>query len=108
MLGVSGSRQRLRLLHREALTTPHPGVWRHIAQRLFGIAADAIIVNLAEFDLTFRVDDKSTAQCEARAFGHHTKAATDGASRVAEHRVSNLADGVGRVMPCIVGEMRVR
>ena len=77
MLGVSGSRQRLRLLHREALTTPHPGVWR----------SDAIIVNFAEFDLTFWVDDESTAQCEARAFGHHTKAATDGASRVAGHRV---------------------
>jgi len=33
----------------------------YFAQRLFGIAADAIIVNLAELDLTFRVDDKSTA-----------------------------------------------
>jgi hypothetical protein len=83
-------------------------VWRQIAQQLFGIAADAITVNLAEFDLTFRVEDGTTAQCEARAFGHHTKAATDGASRVAGHRLSNLADGVGRVMPGFVGEMRVR
>lgn len=95
MLGASGLRQRLRRLHREALTTPHTGVWRQIAQQLFGIAADAIIVNLAEFDLTFRVDDETTAQCQARAFGHDTKAATDGASRVAEQWVSNLADGVG-------------
>lgn len=95
MLGASGSRQRLRRLHREALTTPHPGVWRQIAQQLFGIAADAITVNLAEFDLTFRFDDETTAQCEARAFGHHTKAATDDASRVPDHRIAKLADGVG-------------
>jgi hypothetical protein len=47
-------------------------------------------------------------QRQTSAFAYHTKAATDDASRVVKHRVSNLADGVGRVMLGFVGEMRVR
>ena len=44
---------------------------------------------------------------EAGFFYHHLKVSGDRSGRIAQHRVTDLADGVGRVVPRLVRKMRV-
>jgi hypothetical protein len=53
------------------------------------------------------VDDEGAAVGQALALAHDLEVAGDLAGGVAEHRVLDLADGVGRVVPGLVGEVGV-
>jgi hypothetical protein len=64
-------------------------------------------VDLARLDHAFGVDDEGAAQREAFLFDHHAEVAGDLAGRVADQRVLDLLDRVRRVVPRLVGEVRV-
>jgi hypothetical protein len=55
----------------------------------------------------FGVDDESAAQRQAFFLDHHVEVAGDRAGRVADHRVSDLLDGVGSIVPGLVREVGV-
>ena len=79
----------------------------HLAQHFGGVTADAVVVDLAQLDLAFRVDDEGAAQGQSLFFNHHVEGAGDGAGGVANERVVHLADGVRGVVPGFVREVRV-
>src|SRR5699024_10198148 len=58
-------------------------------------------------DHALRVDHEGTTVSQASFFDHHVEVAGDQASRVADHRVVDLADFGGAVVPCLVGEVGV-
>ena len=78
-----------------------------LAQQVFGVAADALGGHFDGLDDALRVDDEGAAVGQALAFAHVVKVAGDGARRVADHRVLDLADGLGAVVPGLVREVGV-
>jgi hypothetical protein len=57
--------------------------------------------------LPCRVDDEGAALGQAGFLDHHAEVAGECAGRVADHRVLDLADGLGRVVPGLVREVGV-
>src|SRR5690606_12492708 len=80
----------------------------HLADQVLGGAADATVMDFHDLDLAFRVDDEGAAHGEAFFFDHHAEVAGDGAGGVTNHRELDLLDGLGRVVPSLVGEVRIR
>src|SRR5690606_25366022 len=78
-----------------------------LAQQLGRVAADTAGVDLDDLDLALRVDDEGAAVGQAGFLYHHAEVAGDGAGRVADQRVLDLADGLGGVVPGLVGEVGV-
>src|SRR5690606_23806347 len=64
-------------------------------------------MNFSYFDLPLWVDDEGAAQCQTLFLNQHTKVACNRLGGVADHRVLNFLDGVGRVVPSLVSKMRV-
>jgi hypothetical protein len=62
-----------------------------LAQQFAGVAADAVVVHLAQLDLAFGVDHEGAAQRQALLFDHDAEVARDRAGRVADQRVADLA-----------------
>ena len=78
-----------------------------LAQQLGGVAADAAGVDFDDLDLALGVDHEGAALGQAGFLDHHAEVAGDGAGRVADHRVLDLADGLRGVVPGLVGEVGV-
>src|ERR1700743_650713 len=79
----------------------------HLPQQLLRIAADAVVMHFHDLDLAFRVDHEAAAQGEAGIFDQYFEIARQRRSGIANQRVLHLFDGVRRVMPRLVGEMRI-
>jgi hypothetical protein len=79
----------------------------HLAQQFAGVAANAVVVDFAQLDLAFRVDHEGTAQSQAFFFDQHVEVTRDCQSRIGNHRILDLLDRVRRVVPCLVGEVRI-
>ena len=80
----------------------------NLAQEFFGVAADAIVLDLSNLDLTLGVDQERTAISHTFFFDVHTETASQYARGVCEHGVGDLLDAVRSVVPCLVREVRVR
>jgi hypothetical protein len=65
-----------------------------LAQQLGSIAADAASVDLDDLDLARRVNDEGAALGQSGFLDHHAEVARNGAGRVTDHRVLDLADGL--------------
>lgn len=77
------------------------------AQQFRGVAANAASIDFNDLDFALGVDHEGAALGQASFLNHHTKVASDGAGWVADHRVLDLADGVGAVVPGFVGEVGI-
>ena len=78
-----------------------------LADQLGGVAAHALAADLHDLDDTLRIDDERAAVGQALALAHHAEVVGDGAVGVTDHRELDLADGVGGVVPRLVGEVGV-
>ncbi len=78
-----------------------------LAQQLGSVTANTAVVQLDDFDLTFRVDHESTAIRQTGFFDQYVEVAGDGQGRVTDHGVLDLADGWRSVVPCSVSEVGV-
>ncbi len=79
----------------------------HEAQQFGGIAADAAGVHLVRLDAALGVDDESAALGLAGAIDQNLEIARKRLRRVGEHRVVDLADGLGFLVPRHVDELGV-
>src|SRR5690554_2368330 len=79
----------------------------NLAQQVVCVTADAFSSDFHGLDNAIRIDQESSTVCQALAFTHNTEVVGDGASLVAYHVVLDLADGVGSIVPCFVGEVSV-
>jgi hypothetical protein len=77
------------------------------AQQIGGIATDALGRDLESLDHALRIDDERAAIGQTLCFAHDFEVAGDVAGRVTDHRVLDLADGFRRVVPRLVGEVRI-
>jgi len=77
------------------------------AQQLGGIAADATGVDFDDLDRAGRINHEGATLGQACFLDHHFEVARDQAGRITDHRVLDFLDGVGGVVPCLVGEMGV-
>ena len=82
---------------------PHP----EAAQQLLGVAADAVVLDLDQFDDSFGVHYERAAIGHALLLDHYAEAAGKHAGRIGEHRVLDLADALRGVVPGLVHEVRV-
>ena len=78
-----------------------------LAQQIARIAADAFGGDFHGLNHALRIDDEGAAIGQALVFAHVFKVARDRARGVANHGVFDLADGLGRIGPGLVHEMRV-
>jgi hypothetical protein len=78
-----------------------------LAHQFAGVTADAVVVDLAQLDLAFGVDQEGAAQGQALFFDHDFEVARQRAGGVADQRVIDLLDGVRSVVPGLVREVRV-
>jgi hypothetical protein len=79
----------------------------HLAEELHGVAANALGGHLEELDDALGVDEEGAAVGQALTLAEDLEVAGDLERRVAEHRILDLADGVGAAVPGLVGEVRV-
>ena len=79
----------------------------HLAEQFLRIAADAEVMDLGDLDDAFRIHDERAAQCETFLFDQHAEVAADGVSRITQHHILDLLDGVRSVMPRLVREMGI-
>ena len=78
-----------------------------LPQKLGSVAADALGGDFHGLDDAVGVHDEGAAIGEALARAHHFEVVGDGAAGVTEHGVLHLADGLGRIVPRLVGEVGV-
>src|SRR5690606_37655271 len=79
----------------------------NLAQQLGSHTADAVVVHFHDLDDAFRVHHERTAQGNAFFFDQHFEVARQRLGGVTDHRVVDLADCCGRVVPCLVREVRI-
>jgi hypothetical protein len=78
-----------------------------LAEQLDRVAADALGGDLDGLDDAVGVDHERAAVGQALALAQDVEVLRDDRGRVGDHRVLDLADGVGGVVPRLVGEVRV-
>ena len=78
-----------------------------LAQQFLGVAADAVVMHFHDLDLAVRIDDEGAAIGQALLLDQHLEIARQRRGRIADQRVLHFLDGVGGVVPGLVGEMRV-
>jgi hypothetical protein len=61
-----------------------------LAQQFAGVAADAVVMDLAQLDLALGVDHEGAAQRQALVLDHHVEVAGDAAGGVADQRGSAI------------------
>lgn len=79
----------------------------YLANELFSVAADAIVLDFCNLNETLGVYEECTTIGSAIFFVEDTKTARDNAEVVSEHGVGDLLDAVGSVVPSLVREVRV-
>ena len=79
----------------------------NLAQEFFGVAADAVVLDLGYLDLTLGVNEERATIGHAFFFDVDTETAAQYARGVGQHRVVDLLDAVGSVVPCLVSEVRI-
>ncbi|VXA84922.1 conserved hypothetical protein [Aeromonas veronii] len=79
----------------------------NFAQQFQCVTADAASVDLDDLDNALRVNHEGTAVSQTSFFDHHAEVAGDGTSRVTNHRVLDLLNGVRSVVPCFVSEVGI-
>src|SRR5690554_6267445 len=79
----------------------------YFAHQFFSVTTDVAGVQLDDLDLAVGVDNESTAISQTRLFDQHFEVARDLQGRVSQHRELQLADSLGTVVPCLVGEVGV-
>jgi hypothetical protein len=79
----------------------------HFTQQFLGITADAQVIDFRNLDDAFWVDNEGTAQRQSFLLDQYAEIAADEVSRIAKHGVLNFLDRLRRVMPRLVGEMRI-
>src|SRR5690606_2228831 len=78
-----------------------------LAQQVLGVAADALGGDFDRLDDAVRIDHEGRTVSQALAFAHVLEVVGDHARRVTEHRVLDLADRLGGVVPGLVREVGV-
>ncbi|MNQ61158.1 hypothetical protein D3C85_754690 [compost metagenome] len=78
-----------------------------LAQQLGSVTADTAGVDFDDLDLAFRVDHEGATVSQTGFFDQHLEVLRQHPGRVANQRVLDLADGVGSVVPGLVGEVGV-
>ena len=79
----------------------------HLAQQFLGVPAHVAGSYLVAYDLTFRINNKSTTLGKTIGLDKYLKISGECVGRVCQHGVIDLLDPVGCIMPCIVNEMGV-
>ena len=78
-----------------------------LAHQVVCITADTFSSDFHSLDNAIRIDQEGGTVCQALAFTHYTEVVGDGAGLVAYHVVLDLADGLGSIVPRLVGEVGV-
>ncbi|VXA78638.1 conserved hypothetical protein [Aeromonas salmonicida] len=78
-----------------------------LAQQFQRVTTDATSVDFNDLDDALRVDNEGATVSQASFFDHDAEVAGDGAGRVTNHRILDLLDGVGSVVPRLVSEVGV-
>lgn len=79
----------------------------YLAEKLLGVTADAVVLNLDKLDETFGIADERAAVGHAVLFDHHTKRAGKESGGVSQHRILDFLDCGGGIVPCLVDEVGV-
>lgn len=79
----------------------------HLAKQLVRIAADIACAHFVQYDFALWIDDKSTSFCETGVFDVDIQLLRQFTSRVADHRILDLADCLRRFMPCFVNKVGI-
>ena len=79
-----------------------------LAKQVRGVAADAFSRHFHRLDDAVGIDDERATIGQAFVLAHDFEIARDRAGRIADHRVLDLADRFGAVVPSLVCEVRVR
>src|SRR4051794_4583165 len=76
-----------------------------LAEKLFSVTADAVVLNFSDLDLTFWIDKEGSAISEAFFFDVHAERTAQVAGRISKHRVFDLLDGFRSIVPGFVREL---
>lgn len=79
----------------------------HFANQFIGVAADAVVVDLSDFDLQLWIDDERATVRHAGVFDVHAEHARQVRGWVGQHWIGDLFDRIRRVVPRFVGEVRI-
>ena len=79
----------------------------HAAQKLGGVAADVAGVHLVAHDAALGVHDEAAALGHALVLDVHVEDVGELVRGVGQHRVRQVLDVLGRIVPRLVREMRV-
>ena len=80
----------------------------HLAQQLLGISAHIAGRYLVTHDLTLRIDDEGAALGKTVRCDQHFKVLGNAVGRVCQHRIADLPDPFGRIVPRFVDKMGIR
>ena len=79
-----------------------------LAEEFGSVTTDTVVVDLSDLQFAIRIEEEGTTVSLTRFFAEDAESAREFEGHISEHRVFDLADGVGSVSPSLVDEVRVR